>query len=416
MQPDNKVVAIVATLDTKSAEVAYVADGIRARGRTPHIIDIGVLGRSPLPADSHREDIASLGGASLDSLAKGNNPGVAMAAMGRGAQRKLAELLAQGRLDAVVGIAGGKGTALFADTVETLPFTLTKVVVSSARAAVIGDLAGRTNTVVIPTLVDLMGINDFSRQALEHAVVLAAAARYSPEAPRTAQTVGITAFGVTTPAAMRCVEQLERRGYESLVFPANGAGGRLLERFIAEGMIDAVIDLTTTEIADEVVGGRASAGEDRLLAAGRRGIPAWISAGAVDMVNFGPRETVPERFAGRTFFQHSSQTTLMRTTAEENYAIGLLTADRVSQGTGPRTIVWPSRGVSDYDRDGGPFQNPEADRRWWDGIRDAVAPDVPTLEQDLHINDPAFADSAVEWIDQQLKSQKVRSTEYVQQN
>lgn len=416
MPTNEGVVAVVATLDTKSAEVAYVADGLRARGRTPHIIDVGVLGGSPLAADSRREDIAHLGGVPLDRLVERGDPGAAMAVMGRGAQASLSKLLSEERLDAVVGIAGGKGTALFGDIVGALPFTLTKVVVSSARAAVIGDLAARSNTVVIPTLIDLMGLNDFTRQALEHAVVLASTARYSAEAPRTAQTVAVTAFGVTTPAAMRCVEQLERRGYETLVFPANGAGGRLMERFITEGLIDAVIDLTTTEIADEVVGGRAAAGEDRLLAAGRRGIPAWISAGAVDMVNFGPRETVPERFDGRTFFQHSSQTTLMRTTGEENYAIGLLTAHRVSQGTGPRMVAWPKQGVSDYDREGRPFFDPAADTRWWDGIKNALAPDVATLVEDLHINDPAFADSAVEWIDKQLKNLEARSIEYVQQN
>lgn len=404
MQVDERVVAIVATLDTKGPEAAYVADGIRARGRTPHLIDVGVLGEAGIAADSRREEIANLGGASLDTLVERGDPGAAMATMGRGAQLKLSELLAQRRLDAVVGIAGGKGTALFGDIVDALPFTLTKVVVSSARAAVIADLAGRSNTVVVPTLLDLMGLNDFSRQALEYAVVVASAARYRPERRRTSQTVAITAFGVTTPAAMRCVAQLARRGYESLVFPANGAGGRLLERFVAEAVIDAVIDLTTTEIADEIVGGHASAGEGRLRGAGRRGIPAWISAGAVDMVNFGPRDTIPERFAGRTFFQHSSRTTLMRTTGAENYAIGLLTARRVSEGTGPRMVAWPKRGVSDYDREGAPFFDPEADARWWAGIRDAVVADVATQAEDLHINDPAFADGAVEWIDKQLKA------------
>ena len=416
MQTDERVVAIVATLDTKSAEAAYVAESLRARGCTPHIIDVGILGQPPLAADTRREDIAHLGGTPLHTLIEQGDPGAAMAVMGRGAKARLTALLSRGRLGAVIGIAGGKGTALFGDIVEALPFTLTKVVISSARAAVIGDLAARSNTIVVPTLIDLMGLNDFTRQGLEHAVLLASAARYSPEPPRTAQTVAITAFGVTTPAAMRCVEQLERRGYETLVFPANGTGGRLMERFIAEGLIDAVIDLTTTEIADEIVGGRASAGEDRLLAAGRLGIPAWISAGAVDMVNFGPPETVPERFAGRTFYQHSSQTTLMRTTGDENYAIGLLTAHRVSQGTGPRMVAWPRQGVSDYDREGGPFFDPAADTRWWDGIRDALAPDVATQVQDFHINNPAFADAAVEWTDQQLKTQEARSTEYVQQN
>jgi uncharacterized protein (UPF0261 family) len=416
MLANQRVVAIVATLDTKGPEVGYVVDRLRAQGKNTYVIDVGVLGKREGDADATREDVAKLGGASLTALIERGDPGTAMAAMGRGARVQLRTLLAEDQIDSVVGIAGGKGTALFGDIVDVLPFTLTKVIVSSARAAVIGELASRSNTVLIPTLIDLMGLNDFSRHALDAAIAIAAAARYAPAAARPRRTVGISAFGVTTPAAMRCVQQLEQRGYEALVFPANGTGGRLLERFIEEGLIDAVIDLTTTELADEIVGGRASAGNDRLHAAGRRGLPVWIAPGAVDMVNFGPRDTVPDEFSDRTFFQHSSQTTLMRTTGTENYAIGKLTAERVSAGSGPRMIAFPTRGVSDYDRHDAPFFDLEADKQWWQGINDTVAADVTTRADDLHINDPAFADLAVDWIDSQIHSHTQTKVAHVQQS
>lgn len=409
MNAPARAVAIVATLDTKAAEVSYIAHALQEQGRVLHIIDVGVLGLPGTTADTPREEVARLGRGSLSALISEADPGTAMTIMGRGAQARLLELLETDRLAAVVGIAGGKGTALFGDIVDALPFQLTKVIVTSARAGVIGELAGRSNTVVVPTLLDLMGVNEFSRIALDHAVHVAAAARFQPATPRTASTVAVSAFGVTTPAAMRCVQQLASRGLEALVFPANGAGGRLLERFVQEGLIDAVIDLTTTELADEVVGGKASAGDGRLSSAGKRGIPVFVSAGAVDMVNFGPRETIPERFDGRTFFQHSSQTTLMRTTPEENYVIGQLTARRVSAGTGPRIIVWPKRGVSDYDREGGPFWDPAADEQWWLGVSDTIQPGIGSRAEDLHINDPAFADLAVEWVHGQLTSQRQRN-------
>lgn len=415
MDVDERSIAIVATLDTKAAEVNYLAERLRDSGRRLHIIDVGVLGRPGATADTDRAEVARLGGAILDVLVQDGDPGAAMLAMGRGAQAQLLEMLERGQLDGVVGIAGGKGTALFGDIVDSLPFALTKVIVTSARTGVIADLAGRSNTVIVPTLVDLMGVNDFSRQALDQAVSIAAAADYQPAIVRTQHTVAVSSFGVTTPAAMRCVELLEDRGCAALVFPANGAGGRLLERFIDEEIVDAVIDLTTTELADELVGGQASAGPERLRAAGRRGIPAWIAPGAVDMVNFGPRDTVPDAFADRLFFQHSSKTTLMRTTPEENYAIGRATGQRVSDGCGPRAIVMPQRGVSAYDSDGGPFWDPQADLEWWRGVTDTVGAGVQLRVMDLHINDPAFAELAVDWIDTALTAHSQRN-DLVQQS
>jgi uncharacterized protein (UPF0261 family) len=197
---------------------------------------------------------------------------------------------------------------------------------------------------------------------------------------------------------MACVAGLRQRGIEALVFPANGAGGRLLERLIDEGQIDGLIDLTTTELADELVGGTASAGSDRLCAAGRAGIPQWVAPGAVDMVNFGAPETVPEQFRGRTFYRHSQYTTLMRTSPEENRRIGEMVAARLNAGRGARRVCWTGGGFSDYDRPGGPFYDPVADRDWLRGVQSGLDWHVELVTLDEHINSPVVAAGAVEWM------------------
>lgn len=394
--------AIMATLDTKGEEVAHLARLIADHGGAPHVIDVGVLGESGHAAAVSREEVARLGGGDLRDLQEGNDPAQALTVMAAGARRALESLAAKGGLAAVIGVAGGKGAGLFDTATEALPVELPKFLVSSARAPVIAGIAAKSGTVVFPTVVDLMGLNPFTRRALAQVALLATATPGLAADVPAGTTVAVTSFGVTTTAAMRCVAGLRDLGLEPLVLPANGAGGRLLERLIAEGGVDAVLDLTTTEIADELVGGHASAGEGRLTAAGAAGIPHWVAPGAVDMVNFGPPETVPARFEGRTFYRHSDHTTLMRTTAEENREIGRVTATRVAAGTGPRCLAYPTGGVSDYDQPGRPFFDPQADTAWLEGARAAAGPDVDVVVLDCHVNDPAFADHAVGWLARHL--------------
>ncbi|WP_439397922.1 Tm-1-like ATP-binding domain-containing protein [Bradyrhizobium sp. PMVTL-01] len=216
------------------------------------------------------------------------------------------------------------------------------------------------------------------------------------------QVVAITAFGVTTPAANQCLARLAEASVDTIVFPANGAGGRKMEQLIAAGEFDGVLDLTTTELADELMGGTASAGTDRLKAASRQSIPQVIAPGAVDMVNFGRPSSVPDQFRGRHFCSHTPYTTLMRTTPAENAAIGLLTAERLSQARGPATVLWPAKGVSDYDREGGVVRDADADKAWLDAVKDNLRPEIGVRELDCHINDPEFAEAAVTWLLKQL--------------
>ncbi|MBZ9605541.1 Tm-1-like ATP-binding domain-containing protein [Phyllobacterium chamaecytisi] len=375
-------VAIVATMDTKQAEVSYVADIVRTRGRKVALVDVGT---------------------SSVTAGRSGDPAALLADIGRRARASVNDLHAEGHITAVIGIAGGKGSAVFGEVVADLPFGFPKLLVSSARPALLSELASKSDILFYPTLVDLFGVNGFTSRILANAAHAIAAMHYAPQDQSRSKLVAITAFGVTTPAVNRCVWLLSEKNVEAIVFPANGSGGRKMEALIDAGEFDAVLDLTTTELADELAGGTASAGPDRLTAAGRRGILQLIAPGAVDMVNFGVRSSVPERYAGRKFYSHTPYTTLMRTTSEETYEIGRRTGLKLAAARGASHVLWPSEGVSDYDRDGAVFHDPEANRAWLAGLRSTLPATINCQEISCHINDPAFAETAVGWILQNIR-------------
>ncbi|MGY3238104.1 uncharacterized protein (UPF0261 family) [Bradyrhizobium sp. USDA 4472] len=383
-------VAIVATLDTKGRETSYLARVIEHCGRKTLTIDVGT---------SNGRARSKPGGSDARVAA----PAELLRAIAQSAREEVNELLRTSAIDAIVGVAGGKGSAVFGELVSDLPYGFPKLLVSSARPALLAELALHNDIILYPTLVDLFGINAFTERALENAGRAVAAMHYVPaQGRRERKTVAITAFGVTTPAANRCVARLGEAGVDAIVFPANGAGGRKMEQLVSAGEFDAVLDLTTTELADELVGGTASAGPDRLKAASLRMIPQLVAPGAVDMVNFGPPSSVPAEFKGRQFYFHTPFTTLMRTNAEENERIGRLTAERLAQAKAPTVVLWPAKGVSDYDQEGGIFRNPEADKAWFDAVRQNLPPSIVARELNCHINDPEFAEAASSWIVERL--------------
>ncbi|WP_354111729.1 Tm-1-like ATP-binding domain-containing protein [Bradyrhizobium sp. S3.12.5] len=382
----------MATLDTKGGEASYLSGIIEACGRKTLLIDIGTSNLVPgdKQVDSKRARVAS--------------PAELLKQIAASTRKQVNGLLHSGAISAIVGIAGGKGSAVFGEVVSDLPYGFPKLLVSSARPALLAELAVHNDIMLYPSLVDLLGINVFTARVLENAGRAIAAMQHAPaEHARKRKIVAITAFGVTTPAANQCVACLADAGADAIVFPANGAGGRKMEQLIAAGEFDAVIDLTTTELADEIVGGTASAGSDRLKAASRHLVPQVIAPGAVDMVNFGPPSSVPDQFRGRQLYSHTPYTTLMRTTASENASVGRLTAERLSQADGPAIVLWPLEGVSDYDREGGIFRDVDADRAWLDAVKDNIHPRIKVRELNCHINDPEFAEAAVTWILKQLR-------------
>jgi uncharacterized protein (UPF0261 family) len=359
-----------------------------------------VLRPPTFPPDVPREQVFAAAGEDLDALRKSGDRGRAVEAAARGAAFIAQNLHRQGRVDGVLGLGGSAGTAIGTAAMRALPFGVPKLMVSTMASGQVRPYVGQSDVCLMYSIVDISGLNRISRRVMANAAAamagmvrgLAVAASDAADRPLIAATM----FGVTTPcvdAARACVE---RGGYETLVFHATGTGGRTMESFITDGQIAGVLDLTTTELADELVGGVLSAGRDRLTAAALHGVPQVISLGALDMVNFGPPDSVPEKYRTRLFHAHNSSVTLMRTTPEENDQLGKEIAHKASAARGPTAVFVPLRGVSALDKEGGPFWNPSADAALFQSLRNWMSPDVELVELDLHINDPAFAEAAAE--------------------
>jgi uncharacterized protein (UPF0261 family) len=388
-------VGIIAALDTKGAEARLVRDAIAARGLATVVIDCGVLDEPTFPADVSRAAVAEAGGGDLAELVRTRDKAAAMRAMTRGAAVVAARLHAEGRLDALLGLGGSAGTAIATSAMRALPIGVPTLVVSTVAAGDTRPYVGTKDITMMYSVVDIAGLNRLSARILTNAAA-AIAGMVTAEAPTVADRPLLAAsmFGNTTACVDRARQTLEGAGYEVLVFHATGAGGQTMESLIADGYISGVLDVTTTEWADELCGGVFSAGPTRLEAAARAGVPQVIAPGCLDMVNFGAPETVPARYAGRRLYHWNPNVTLMRTTPEENARLGRIIAAKANAAVGPVAILLPLGGVSQLDSAGGAFWWPEADRALYDAIKATVRPDIPTIEVDANINDPAFADRA----------------------
>ncbi|TDB92067.1 UPF0261 family protein [Actinomadura sp. 7K534] len=300
------------------------------------------------------------------------------------------------RVDAVLAVGGSGGSSIAARAVRDLPIGLPKLIVSTMASGDVTPYVGAKDVTLMYSVADIAGVNRVTRLVLGNAAAAAAGMARAYEAVRAAPAaderpvVAASMFGVTTPAVDAARERLEELGYEVLVFHATGAGGRALEGLVESGLVEGVLDLTTTELADDLVGGVLSAGPDRLTAAGRRGVPQVVAPGALDMVNFGPRETVPERFEGRVLYVHNPTVTLMRTTPEEMAELGRRVAAKLAAATGPAALFVPLGGVSALDAPGMPFHDPAADEACFAAMAGAVDGAVETERLDVNINDPSF--------------------------
>jgi len=397
-----KRIAVVCTLDTKGEHARLVKSLIENRGHEAVLIDIGVLGEPALSATVSRGEVARAGGMELRDLAGSHDRGRALDGMAAGVTEILVRLHHENKLDGVIGIGGGGGTAVASAGMRALPVGVPKVMVSTmAGSGKASAYVGTRDIVMVPTITDIIGMNPILRSALANgAAAVCGMAEMGAAAGRLREaggrpTVAITAFGVTTPAAMRCHELLTRAGCDALIFHANGTGGRAMEELIGQGVVDAVLDLTTTELADELCGGQLSAGPHRLEAAGVRGIPQVVLPGAIDMVNFTTPETVPAKYANRRFYQHSPATRLMRTTAEENAILGRWVGEKLARAKRKPVLVLPVRGFSEYDKAGGVFYDPEADTAFMDAAVAALGKDGEVVRVDAYVNEPACAETAV---------------------
>jgi len=391
----DKVVAILGTFDSKGTEYAYLKERIAAEGVATLTIDAGIFGPSFKP-DIEAAEVARAGGGDLAALAAKRDRGEAMAVMGKGAAAVAARLAAEGRIHGIIAMGGGGGSSIAAAAMQALPVGFPKLLVSTLAAGDVRPLVGVKDVTIMPAVVDIAGINRLSSRILANAAGAIAGMTKVEHGERSEDRplLAATMFGVTTPCVTRAREVLEMAGYEVLVFHATGTGGRTMEELIGAGFIAGVLDITTTELADELAGGVLSAGPDRLEAAGAKGIPQVVSAGALDMVNFGAPETVPAKYADRTFYRHNPLVTLMRTTSEENATLGAMIANKLSKAKGPTVFMIPRRGVSAIDVEGKPFHDPAAAEALFRALKAGLGDNVRLVEIDTDINDERFADEA----------------------
>ena len=387
-------IALLGTLDTKGDEHGFVAEQIRARGHATLIIDVGTDQPPRLTPDISREEVARIAGIDLAALVARHDRGECVTAMAGAAASVLTKLHAEGKIDGVISLGGGGGTAIASAGMRALPLGFPKLMVSTLASGNTAPYVGVKDIVMFPAIVDVAGINRISRMILTRAAgaICGMAESVVPKADDKPVVVA-SMFGNTTDCVQRAKALVEAAGFEVLVFHATGTGGRTMESLIESGMVAGVLDITTTEWADELVGGVLGAGPTRLDAAAKIGTPAIIAPGCLDMVNFGPRETVPAKFSTRRFYQHNPQVTLMRTTPDECAELGRILAEKANAYRGPITVLLPLHAISIISAPGGAFHWPEADAALFGAIKSNLRADIPVIEVDAAINDPVFADA-----------------------
>ncbi len=384
---------VVGTADTKGAEMAYLADAIRAAGGTPLLVDIGTS-QPTIPVDIAAADIAAHHPDKGTSLLGGNDRGDAVAGMALAFSRFI---LTRTDIAGIIGIGGGGGTSMITAGMQLLPLGLPKIMVSTLASGDVSGFVGVSDIIMMPSVTDLAGLNRISRTILANAASAVTAMATRPPLPSDDKpAIGLTMFGVTTPCVTAIAETLGAE-YDCLVFHATGTGGRTVEKLADSGMLSGIIDITTTEVCDLLFGGVLPATEDRFGAIARTGLPCVLSVGALDMVNFWAPETIPARYADRKIYRHNPSITLMRTTPAENAEMGRWIGEKLNRCHGPVHLLIPEKGVSALDIEGGDFFDPEADAALFDALETTIIPTASrrVTRLPLHINDPAFAEAAV---------------------
>ena len=401
-----KTVAIVGTLDTKGAEFAFLKSEIERCGCATLVFDAGVSGAPAFPPDVSAEEICAGGDDPIAALHELDR-GAALDIMAKMLPIAVKRAFDEGRFDGIVSMGGGGGTALGASAMRPLPIGVPKLIVSTIAAADTSPYVGSSDIIMMPSIVDVAGLNRISRTIFANAAAaVCGMVKERGEAPALADErplIAASMFGNTTRAVNHARERIEKQGFEVLVFHATGTGGRTMERLIGEGFFAGVLDLTTTEWADEVCGGALSAGPTRLDAAASAGIPQVVTPACIDMCNFWAPETIPPRYAGRKFHHWSPNVTLMRTTPEENAEMGRIFARKLSAAKGPVAVLVPLKGFSEIDAPDKPFWWPEADRAFVDALRAELRPDIPVLLLDYNVNDPEFSEQAATTLLEMMK-------------
>lgn len=391
-----KTVAVLGTFDTKGKELKFIKECIEEHGLKTLCINTGVF-EPVVEPDISSAEVAAAVGADINAIVEKRDRATATEVLAKGTEKLIPQLYAEGKFDGIISIGGSGGTSLATPAMRQLPLGVPKVMVSTMASGDVSPYVGTSDIVMIPSVVDAEGLNDISKVIFSNAanaVVGMVQNRKELESDGK-PLLAATMFGVTTPCVKAAEDYLHEQGYDVLVFHATGTGGKCMEALIDQGFIKGVLDLTTTEWCDEVVGGVLNAGPDRLTAAGKNGIPQVVSVGALDMVNFGPMDTVPAQFKDRNLYKHNPTVTLMRTTADELKSIGHEIATRLTDATGKTTLMLPLKGVSMIDVEGQPFYDAEADKVLFDTLRSELeGSNVEIVELDTDINDKEFAVAA----------------------
>jgi len=382
-------------MDTKGGEHAFVAHQIEQRGHGTLVIDVGALGEPTLKPDITRREVAAAAGFDIDALVARRDRGETVAAMSQGAPIVLSRLVAENKIDGVISLGGGGGTAIGTAAMRALPIGFPKLMVSTLASGNTAQYVGVKDIVMFPSIVDIAGLNRISRVILTRAAGaicgMVEFGLHSTDEAEDKPIIVASMFGNTTDCVQVAKSILEEAGYEVLVFHATGIGGRTMESLIESGMVAGVLDITTTEWADELAGGFLSAGPNRLEAAARHGVPAIVAPGCLDMVNFHGPETVPAKFKERNFYQHNPQVTLMRTTPEECTQLGKIISEKLNASTGPVSMLIPKRAISVISAPGQKFHDPVADKALFDAFKKHLRRDIDLIEIDCAINDSRFA-------------------------
>ncbi|WP_339875628.1 Tm-1-like ATP-binding domain-containing protein [uncultured Algoriphagus sp.] len=399
-------ILMLGCFDTKGEIFSFLRDCLLAQGAEVVTVNVGAMGSTTLfPIDVEATKVSETGGGNLEDIRSKNDRGYAMEIMGRGSSEILEELYKQKKFDAVIGMGGGSGTYVTLKSMQNLPLGLPKICISTLASKDLSEQIGAKDIVMMPSVVDVAALNSIIKPIIQQAAaaIVAMCGVEVFDKSTTSKRIAISMFGNTSVCVGFCTDLLEAKGYEVMTFHANGLGGKAMESLVLEGCFAGVLDITTTELADDLCAGVCSAGGQRLEAAGKLGIPQVVVPGCMDMVNFGTMESVPDKYKNRQLYSWVPTVTLIRTNAKENQILGEILAKKLNHATGPTAVLFPERGLSQIDSEGNVFYNPAVNQILSDSIEKNLNSDIAFINLPLHINEKEFAEKAVETLMEMMK-------------
>lgn len=403
-----KTIALIGTFDTKGEEYLYVKNKIEDLGVRTLTIHAGIFEATFSPDIDH-DSVGVLGEESIAELQEKKDRGHAMEVMAKGLCALIPKLYEEGLFDAVLALGGTGGTSLVTPCMRLLPLGVPKIMVSTMASGDVSRYVGTSDILMMPSIVDVAGINRISSQVLTHAVhaIVGMVEHENTDIPVKKPLIAATMYGVTTPCIMRAKEYLEQEGYEVIIFHASGTGGKMMESLINSGIVDGVLDLTTTEWIDEIAGGIMAAGPERLDAAALNGIPQVVSVGAADMITFGERSSLPEKYKNRVVYMHNPAITVVKSNIEENIAFGIKVGEKLNQCKSNAALLLPIRGISMNDKAGSKYYGPKEDQTLFITLKKVINnPLVEIIDVDAHINEEVFAISAAKKLIELMEMKK----------